>query len=105
MPKNPSTVPPLARAGRGLRAAIRLIGLALLVASVVRELRLPQAQRSWHGLLFGRVPYDLRPPRLSRVKAALWNPADPHVLVPNSFGVGWTVNLAAVRARLRGITE
>ena len=36
--------------------------LALLAASVVRELRMPKEQRTWHGVVFGKVPYDLRLP-------------------------------------------
>jgi hypothetical protein len=90
------------RGGRGLRGLVRLIGLALLVASIVRELRLPKEARTWHGVVFGLVPYDLRRPSFDRFKATLWNPRDPHLFVPTALGVGWTVNVAALRARLRG---
>ena len=88
--------------GHGLRDLARFIGLALLVASVVRELRLPKEQRTWHGRVFGKVPYDLRPPTFQRLKSVVWNPHNSHVVVPTAFGVGWTVNLAALRARLGG---
>jgi Family of unknown function (DUF5808) len=88
----------------GLRNLARLIGFVLLIASIVRELRLPKEQRTWHGVLLGRVPYDLRPPSFARLKAAMWNPQDSHIVVPTAFGVGWTVNLAAVRTRLSGAT-
>ncbi|HEY3063589.1 MAG TPA: DUF5808 domain-containing protein [Chloroflexota bacterium] len=84
----------------GLQNLARLVGLGLLVASVVRELRLPKEERTWHGVVFGWVPYDLRPPTYGRLKAALWNPQDSHVVVPTALGVGWTVNLAALRTRL-----
>jgi hypothetical protein len=87
-------------ANHALRNLARFVGISLLIASVVRELRLPKEQRTWHGVVFGKVPYDLRPPTFGRLKAALWNPADPHVLIPTALGVGWTVNLAALRARL-----
>jgi len=80
----------------------RLVGFGLVVASVVRELRLPKEQRTWHGVVFGKVPYDLRPPTFGRLKAVIWNPQNAHILVPTAFGVGWTVNLAALRARLPG---
>jgi hypothetical protein len=40
----------------------RLIGLALVIATVVRELRLAKEERTWHGLLFGNILCDLRPP-------------------------------------------
>jgi len=88
----------------GLRNLARLIGLVLLIASIVRELRLPKQERTWHGVVFGKVPYDLRPPTFGRLKAVIWNPRNSHVVVPTAFGVGWTVNLAAVRARLSGAT-
>jgi hypothetical protein len=86
----------------GLRDLARLIGFALLLAAVIRELRLPKRQRTWHGLLFGRVPYELRPPTFARVKSTLWNPRNSQVLVPTALGVGWSVNLAALRNRLTG---
>jgi Family of unknown function (DUF5808) len=92
----------MAGSRHGLRDLARLIGLALLIASVVRELRLPKEERTWHGVVFGRVPYDLRPPTFDRLKAALWNPQNSHVVVPTALGVGWTVNLAALRKRLSG---
>src|SRR6266480_6077515 len=83
---------------------IRMIGFGLLIASVVRELRLPKQERTWHGVVFGKVPYDLRPPTFDRLKAVFWNPRNSRVVVPTAFGVGWTVNLAAIRARLPGAT-
>lgn len=83
----------------GLGSVVSLIGFALLVAAVVRELRTPADDRQWHGRVVG-VPYDLRPPSLAREKAAWWNPDDPRLFTPRGFGVGWAVNLARVR-RLR----
>ena len=84
------------------RDLTRLIGLVLLIASIIRELRLPKQERTWHGVVFGKVPYDLRPPTFSRLKAVIWNPHNPHMVVPTAFGVGWTVNLAALRTHLPG---
>ena len=86
----------------GLRNLAQLVGLVLLVASIVRELRLPKHKRTWHGVVFGKIPYDLRPPTFDRLKAVIWNPRDSRIVVPTAFGVGWTVNLAAVRARIPG---
>jgi hypothetical protein len=85
-----------------LRDLTRLVGLVLIVASVIRELRLPKQERTWHGVVFGKVPYDLRPPTFNRLKAVIWDPANPHMLVPTAFGVGWSVNLAALRTHLPG---
>jgi hypothetical protein len=88
----------------GLGNLVQLVGLVLLVASIVRELRLPKQKRTWHGVVFGKVPYDLRPPTFDRLKAVIWNPRDSRIVVPTAFGVGWTVNMAALRARIPGAT-
>src|SRR5947209_922892 len=82
----------------GLGSLIRLVGINLLIASVLKELRTPAARRTWHGLLFDRIPYDLRPPTPRRIKSTFWNPRNRHVLVPTAFGVGWSINLAGIRA-------
>jgi hypothetical protein len=81
---------------KGWRGLVTLGGLLLVGAAVVRELRLPPEQRSGHGLLLGRIPYDLRAPSLGRLKQTLWNPADPRLFVPTAFGVGWSLNAAAL---------
>ena len=73
-------------------------------AVVVTELRKSPEDRTWHGKLAGVVPYDLRPPTLERVRSRLWNPDDPHVLVPHVFGVGWTINAAAIVPLVRRLT-
>jgi hypothetical protein len=72
------------------------VGATLIGAAVATELRKSVEERTWHGRVAGRVPYDLRPPTLSRVRDRLWNPADHRVLVPTVFGVGWTINLGRV---------
>jgi hypothetical protein len=88
----------------GWRGAVTLAGLALVGAAVARELWLPAGARTWHGRLLGVVPYDLRPPTLERLRATLWNPTDPHTLVPTAFGVGWSVNLAGLGPTLASFT-
>ena len=82
----------------GPRGLATLVGLSLLGAAVVTELRTPPGERTWHGRLLGLVPYDLRPPTVARLRTALWDPASSDVLVPTAFGVGWTVNVGAVAA-------
>jgi hypothetical protein len=82
----------------GLRRLVSLIGLVLLIASVLRELRLPAERRTWHGCVFGKVPYDLRFPSLDRLASTMWNPDEHGLLVPTAFGVGWTINFAALWA-------
>jgi hypothetical protein len=83
----------------GARGAATLLGLSALAAAVVKELRRPPDARRWHGTLLGVVPYDLRPPTATRLRAALWDRSNPDVLVPTAFGVGWTVNIAALAGR------
>ncbi|HEX5331764.1 MAG TPA: DUF5808 domain-containing protein [Cellulomonas sp.] len=51
-----------------------------------------------HGRLLG-VPYDVRPPSSAREASRWWNPLDRRVLVPKSWGVGWTVNVGALAVR------
>jgi Family of unknown function (DUF5808) len=70
------------------------VGLAF--AAIVKELRTPPGERSWHGKLGGVVPYDFRRPTMERVRAALWSPDDARLLRPHAFGLGWTVNLGRV---------
>jgi Family of unknown function (DUF5808) len=69
------------------------VGVTLIGYAVAIELRKPPEERTWHGSIAGRIPYDLRPPTPARVRERLWNPADRRVAVPTVFGVGWTVNL------------
>lgn len=76
-----------------------LVGLALTVMAVVQELRRPRAERTWQGQVLGFVPYDLRPPTLPRLRASVWQPASERWLLPRSFGVGWSPNLAKVVAK------
>lgn len=82
---------------RPLRAMAKALGFALMAAALTKELRTPVERRTWHGELLGFVPYDLRPPTLARLRAALWNPKDDRLLTPLAFGVGWSVNFARLR--------
>ncbi|MBI4898954.1 MAG: hypothetical protein HY829_00590 [Actinobacteria bacterium] len=49
--------------------------------------------------VFG-VPWETRGPTDPAVRSRIWDPADPRVLVPRMFGLGWTVNLGAVAVQL-----
>jgi hypothetical protein len=69
-----------------------LVG-GLVGAAVAQELRKPPAERTWTGKVGGVVPYDLRPPTVGKLASRIWAPDDPRILVPQAFGVGWTVNL------------
>jgi len=85
----------------GLRKIITLVTLGLAVAAVVKELRMPEDERDWHGKVASVVPYDFRFPTMARVRERMWNPEADHVVGPRVFGVGWTVNVGKVVAMVR----
>ncbi|HEX3780356.1 MAG TPA: DUF5808 domain-containing protein [Pseudonocardiaceae bacterium] len=76
------------------------MGLLLLVAAgaavLVTELRKPQEEREWHGTVGGVLPYDLRKPTAAKLRDRYWNVDNPHLLVPQAFGIGWTINFGRV---------
>lgn len=52
----------------------------------------------------GRVlgmPYDARMPTGDNIQSRMWNPSDPRIFPPKLFGVGWTVNFAALAVKAR----
>ena len=54
--------------------------------------------------LVGRVlgmPYDVRTPTSDRFASRVWDPSNPHVLVPKALGLGWTVNFGALAVKAR----
>lgn len=81
--------------------AVQAASLALTAAAVAKELRLPKDQRTWHGRVGRFVPYDFRVPTVTRVRERMWAPEDRRVLVPQVFGVGWTLNLGRLTALAR----
>ncbi|MEP7763933.1 DUF5808 domain-containing protein [Sanguibacter sp. 25GB23B1] len=92
------------REDTGLRDLVKAVTLALAAAAVVRELRLPRGERSWHGRIVG-VPYDLRRPTWERVRQSWWAPADPRLVTPRAFGVGWAINLGRITELARARTH
>jgi hypothetical protein len=85
------------RERRSLRELLRIAGFVLMAVAVIKELRTPADQRTWHGELLGFVPYDLRRPTVQRLRDAWWNPDDDRLFTPRAFGVGWALNLARLR--------
>ncbi len=79
---------------------LKLLAVGLVIGAVVKELRLPEEERTWHGKLAGFIPYDFRMPSIAKFRAALWNP-EGSIIVDRVFGVGWTINVGAVVARVR----
>lgn len=70
------------------------------VIAIIKELRKPQDERTWHGTVADLVPYDFRMPTVERVRETYWNPEGP-VLSSKVFGVGWAPNFG-VLARMFG---
>ena len=83
---------------------LRLLAAVLAIAAVIKELRLPTEERTWHGALGGFVPYDFRMPTVEKVKRTFWNP-DGAIVVNRVFGVGWSVNLGAIVAKVRSLSS
>ena len=76
------------------RSILWIVLTVFLVALALREqLRLPPEERTWHGRIAGRIPYDFRPPTVQRIRDTFWNNNSSQILVPQAFGVGWTINL------------
>ncbi len=86
------------RRSRPFRRLVLLATAVLLVTAVVRELRTPPERRTWQGSI-GPIPYDLRPPTPSRLRAAYWNRDDPRLFPPRPAGVGWAINIARLVPR------
>jgi hypothetical protein len=85
------------------RTIVTLVGVGSVAVAVLTELRKPPEQRTWRGYLLGAVPYDLRPPTLERLRQTYWNPAEPRLVVPRFFGVGWDLNLYQLWRLLSGL--
>jgi Family of unknown function (DUF5808) len=83
-----------------LRTLLEVAVIALTVAAFVRELRRPRTERTWQGRI-ARVPYDFRTPSLSRLRSGVWQPDRSAVVVPKTFGLGWTLNVGSLAARTR----
>lgn len=83
---------------------LKVLIALLTIAAVIKELRLPKQQRTWHGALGGFVPYDFRMPTVERIKRTFWNP-DGAIVVGRVFGVGWTINLGAIVAKVRSLSS
>ena len=78
---------------RGARRLFRMVAFGLLAAAIATELAKPEAERTWHGRVFGVVPYDFLPPTWQRIRDAYWNPESDELFSDRVFGVGWAVNL------------
>ena len=74
------------------RNVLGSILFAILLSAAIRDqLRRPPEERTWHGTVFG-IPYDFRFPTLDRLRDSFWNKNTPQLLLPQAFGIGWTIN-------------
>ena len=84
-----------------VRKTWRLALLTIGVIAVVKELQKPPKERTWHGKVGDLVPYDFRVPTIERIRATYWNPDGPF-LPSKAFGVGWALNLGALKKLTAG---
>jgi hypothetical protein len=71
----------------------------LTAAAISKELEKAPEQRTWQGTVAG-VPYDLRPASVSNILRDFWNPESDKIFNPRAFGLGWSVNIAAVKRKI-----
>ncbi len=66
--------------------------LVFVAIAIVEQMRRPPEERTWYGKIAG-IPYDFRIPTVERIRATFWNKDTSQVLVPQVFGIGWSINL------------
>jgi hypothetical protein len=71
---------------------LSLVFSALLISAIVEQLRRPKQERTWHGNVLG-IPYDFRRPTLAKICQTFWNDQTTQLLVPQAFGMGWSINV------------
>lgn len=81
-------------------AAIADLGTPEEYAAAIREALIEDSGTATpQGRILG-MPYEFRAPTAARVMERMWNPADPRIMVPRTWGVGWTINFGAIAVRL-----
>ncbi len=88
-----------------LLALVRNLVILTALAAVYKELRTPPAQRTWHGRLFGAIPYDFRLPDIGRLREAYWNTESDVVFTDRPLGVGWAVNIPVAARKVSEIVS
>ena len=51
------------------------------------------------GRILGVIPYSFERPNVQAMRDTWWNPENEQIVVPQPFGVGWTLNLASLKRR------
>ena len=81
-----------------LQRIVSVLGLGLVIAALVNELRTPRGLRAWRGNILG-VPYNFRiPGSLDELARTHWNP-EGKVIVSQPIGVGWSINIPGLLRR------
>ena len=88
-----------------VKAAIKIIGVALVAAAVAQELAKPAKERIWRGHLQFNVPYDFTLPSAQRLREAYWNPDNDHIFTDRVLGVGWAINAHALLRRIGALPK
>ncbi|MEA2485217.1 MAG: hypothetical protein QOD46_328 [Actinomycetota bacterium] len=83
-----------------LRNVVTGVAVGAALIAIRQELSKSPSERAWTGKV-GPIPYDFRPPTPSRIRERYWNPDDDRILVPQLFGVGWTINVGRLVRLLR----
>ena len=83
-----------------LRNVVTGVAVGAALIAIRQELSKSPSERGWTGKV-GPIPYDFRPPTPSRIRERYWNPDDDRILVPQLFGVGWTINVGRLVRLLR----
>jgi hypothetical protein len=71
---------------------LSVLFLVYIAIAITQQLQRPPEDRTWYGKIAG-IPYDFRIPTVERIRATFWNKDTSQILLPQAFGIGWSINL------------
>jgi hypothetical protein len=71
---------------------LSILFLVYVAIAITQQLQRPPEERTWYGKIAG-IPYDFRIPTVERLRATFWNKDTSQILVPQAFGIGWSINM------------
>jgi hypothetical protein len=71
---------------------LSILFLVYVAIAITQQLQRPPEERTWYGKIAG-IPYDFRIPTVERIRATFWNKDTSQILLPQAFGIGWSINL------------
>jgi hypothetical protein len=71
---------------------LSVLFLVYVAIAITQQLQRPPEERTWYGKIAG-IPYDFRIPSVERLRATFWNKDTSQILLPQAFGIGWSINL------------